>query len=56
MANAMLQLDELKPDAPAMLDDLVQKYPKSPEAAKAKAMLAEMNKKQPKKPKKGSSK
>jgi TolA-binding protein len=56
MANAMLELDELKPDAPAMLNDLVQKFPKSPEAAKAKAMLAEMNKKQPKKPKKGSSK
>ncbi len=44
MANAMLQLDELKADAPAMLKEIVDKYPKSPAAAKAKAKLAELKK------------
>jgi len=44
MANAMLQLDELKADAPAMLKEIVDKYPKSPAASKAKAKLAELKK------------
>jgi TolA-binding protein len=42
MANAMLELDELKGDAPALLREIVQKYPRSPAAAKAKAKLAEL--------------
>ncbi|HTN52772.1 MAG TPA: tetratricopeptide repeat protein [Anaeromyxobacter sp.] len=42
MADAMLQLDELKKDAPTVLKELVGKYPKSPAAAKAKAKLAEL--------------
>lgn len=44
MATAMLQLDELKADAPAMLKEIVDKYPKSAAAAKAKAKLAELRK------------
>ncbi len=44
MATAMLQLDELKADAPAILKEVVDKYPKSPAAAKAKAKLAELKK------------
>ncbi len=44
MANAMLQLDELKGDAPAMLKELIEKHPKSAAAAKAKAKLAELKK------------
>jgi TolA-binding protein len=44
MANAMFQLEELKADAPAMLKELVDQYPKSPAAAKAKAKLAELKK------------
>jgi TolA-binding protein len=48
MANAMLQLDELKADAPAMLKEIVEKYPKSAAAPKAKAKLAEL-KAEPKK-------
>jgi TolA-binding protein len=44
MATAMLQLDELKADAPAMLKEVVDKYPKSAAAAKAKAKLAELKK------------
>jgi TolA-binding protein len=44
MANAMLQLDELKADAPAMLNELIDKYPNSPAASKAKAKLAELKK------------
>jgi TolA-binding protein len=43
MAQAMEQLDELKAEAPAMLKDLVAKYPKTPAAVKAKAMLAELS-------------
>ncbi len=50
MAQAMLQLDELRADAPAMLKDLVAKYPKSAAGVKAKAMLAELT------PKKGQKK
>ncbi|HET6410483.1 MAG TPA: tol-pal system protein [Anaeromyxobacter sp.] len=50
MATAMLQLDELKADAPAMLKEIIQKYPTSPAAAKAKAKLAELS------PKKGAGK
>jgi len=50
MATAMLQLDELKADAPAMLKEIIQKYPTSPAAAKAKAKLAELS------PKKGTGK
>ncbi len=51
MANAMSQLDELKADAPAMLKELVEKYPKSAAAAQARAKLAELKKAAaPKKP------
>ena len=53
MATAMLQLDELKPDAPAMLEDLVKRFPKSPAAAKAKTMLTPAKKKPAGKPVKG---
>ncbi len=42
MATAMLQLDELKADAPAMLKEIADKYPKSAAATKAKAKLAEL--------------
>lgn len=52
MATAMLQLDELKDDAPAMLKEIVQKYPLSAAAAKAKAKLAELAPPPPSKPKK----
>jgi TolA-binding protein len=47
MATAMDQLDELKTEAPAMLKELVAKFPKSAAAAKAKTMLADLT------PKKG---
>jgi TolA-binding protein len=49
MATAMLELDELRTDAPAMLKEIVKKYPKSPAAAKAKAKLAELEPKKTKK-------
>jgi TolA-binding protein len=42
MAQAMLELDDLKKDAPAVLRELVEKYPKSPAAARARAQLAEI--------------
>jgi TolA-binding protein len=45
MATAMLELDELKADAPAMLKEVVQKHPQSAAAAKARAKLAELAKK-----------
>ena len=44
MATAMFQLDELKADAPAMLKELVDKYPKSAAAAQARVKLAELKK------------
>jgi len=44
MATAMLQLDELQADAPAMLKEIVDKYPKSAAAGKAKAKLLELKK------------
>ena len=51
MANAMLELDEFRADAPAVLKEIIQKYPKSPAAAKAKAKLDELApKKPPRKP------
>jgi TolA-binding protein len=53
MATAMLELDDLRADAPALLKEIVTKYPKSPAAAKAKAKLNELappKKKKPKKP------
>jgi TolA-binding protein len=51
MSTAMLQLDELKSEAPTMLQDLIAKYPKSPAAAKAKTLLATVTpKKTAKKP------
>jgi TolA-binding protein len=53
MATAMLELDDLRADAPALLKEIIAKYPKSPAAAKAKAKLAELappKKKAPKKP------
>jgi len=50
MATAMMELDELKADAPAMLKEIVDKYPKSAAAVKAKAKLAELKKASPKKP------
>jgi TolA-binding protein len=42
MANAMLELEELRADAPALLREIVQKYPKTQAAAKAKAKLAQL--------------
>jgi TolA-binding protein len=52
MGQAMLELEELKPEAPGMLQNLVERYPKSPAAAKAKQLLAKLEppKKKPKKP------
>jgi TolA-binding protein len=40
MGTSMLELDELKKDAPVVLKELVQKFPKTPAAAKAKEKLA----------------
>lgn len=42
MASAMAELDDLRADAPAMLKEIVQKYPRSAAAAKAKQKLAEL--------------
>jgi TolA-binding protein len=57
MATAMFQLDELKADAPAMLKELVDRYPKSAAATQAKAKLAELKKTTaPKKPTSGAAK
>jgi TolA-binding protein len=42
MATAMFELDEYRADAPAVLKEIVAKFPKSPAAAKAKAKLAEL--------------
>jgi TolA-binding protein len=42
MSTAMLELDELRADAPAILKEIVAKYPKSPAAAKAREKLAEL--------------
>lgn len=42
MANAMLELEELRPEAPAMLKDLVQRFPRSAAAAKAKEIQAKL--------------
>ena len=51
MATAMMELDEFRADAPAVLKEIVDKYPKSAAAAKARAKLAELApKKPPKKP------
>ncbi len=53
MANAMIELEELKPEAPAMLEDIVRRYPKSAAATKAKDLLAKLKpppKKKAKKP------
>ena len=52
MAQAMVELDELRPEAPAMLQDLVQRFPKSAAAAKAKELQAKLQppKKKKKKP------
>jgi TolA-binding protein len=47
MATAMLELDEFRADAPAVLKEIVEKYPKSPAAAKARAKLAELTPKKP---------
>ena len=47
MSNSMLELDELRPDAPAMLKELIQKYPRSAAAAKAKAKLEELTPRKP---------
>ncbi|HET6440378.1 MAG TPA: tetratricopeptide repeat protein [Anaeromyxobacter sp.] len=56
MATSMLELDELKADAPAVLKQIVQQYPKSAAAAKAKAKLAELAPPPPaKKPKRAAS-
>jgi len=49
MATSMLELDELRPDAPAMLKEIVQKFPRSAAAAKAKAKLEELTPPPPKK-------
>ncbi len=42
MAQAMLELDELRPEAPTMLRDLVQRFPRSAAAAKGKELLAKL--------------
>jgi TolA-binding protein len=42
MANSMLEIEDLKKDAPAVLRELIEKYPKSPAAAQARARLAEL--------------
>jgi len=42
MAQAMLELDELRPEAPTMLQELVQRFPKSAAAAKAKELQAKL--------------
>jgi TolA-binding protein len=47
MSTAMMELDELRPDAPAMLKEIIQKFPKSAAAAKAKLRLAELTPKKP---------
>jgi TolA-binding protein len=49
MAKAMIELEELKPEAPAMLEDLVRRHPKSAAAAKAKELLAKLQPPPPKK-------
>jgi TolA-binding protein len=51
MATAMSELDEFRADAPAVLNEIVEKYPASGAAAKAKAKLAALTpKKAAKKP------
>jgi TolA-binding protein len=47
MATAMSELDEFRADAPAVLKEIVDKYPKSAAAAKARATLAELAPKKP---------
>lgn len=47
MSTAMLELDELRADAPAMLKEIVEKYPKSAAATKAKAKLADLAPRKP---------
>lgn len=47
IARAMLQLDELKKDAPAVLKELVAKFPRSDAAAQAKKLQAELAPKKP---------
>jgi TolA-binding protein len=42
MAQAMLELDDLKKDAPVVLEELVQKYPRSNAATKGKELLAKL--------------
>lgn len=50
MADAMLELDELKQDARVVLEELVQKYPRSEAAAEARERLAKLAPKQAAKP------
>ncbi len=42
MAQAMVELDELRPEAPTMLQDLVRRFPKSAAADKGRALLAKL--------------
>jgi TolA-binding protein len=42
MAQAMLEVDDLKKDAPVVLEELLQKYPRSNAAAKGKELLAKL--------------
>lgn len=43
MAEAMLEVDELRKDAPVVLEELLQKYPRSNAAAKGKELLAKIS-------------
>lgn len=42
MAQAMLEVDDLEKDAPVVLEELLQRYPKSSAAAKGKDLLAKL--------------
>ncbi len=50
MGNAMLELEDLRKDAPVVLRELVEKFPKSSAAAKAKERLARLHPQEPTSP------
>lgn len=52
MGNAMLELDDLKKDAPVVLRELVAKFPKSAAATKARDRLARLQPAEPPAPEK----
>jgi TolA-binding protein len=47
LGRAMLELDELKKDAPGVLREVTVKYPKTPAAAQAKELLQGLTAKKP---------